>query len=87
MSEAAGARETQELYIEMDESDIYFLETIIKGYDGIAHVRRDWHMCGGRRFVKILVPPEFMGELLEVLERIAQYMPIGEIRPSLAVAE
>lgn len=73
-------RDTLELYVEMRERDIYFLETVFKGYDGIAHVRRDWYMKGGRRFVKIFVPPGLMDEALRVLEHAKRYIPIGEIR-------
>ena len=76
-------RDTLELYVEMRERDIYFLETILKGYDGIAHVRRDWHVKGDRRFVKILVPPGLMDEVLRVLEHAKRYIPIGEIRTEL----
>lgn len=76
-------RDTFELYVEMRERDIYFLETIFKGYDGIAHVRRDWHMKDGRRFVKILVPPGLRDEVLCVLERAKRYIPLGEIRTEL----
>ena len=76
-------RDTLELYVEMRERDIYFLETIVKGYDGIAHVRRDWHVKGGRRFVKIFVPPGLMDEVLRVLEHAKRYIPLGEIRTEL----
>jgi hypothetical protein len=79
----APPEDTLELYVEMRERDIYFLETIFKGYDGIAHVRRDWLMRGGRRFVKILVPPGLMDEVLRILRRVKRYIPIGEIRTEL----
>lgn len=76
-------RDTLELYVEMRERDIYFLETIIKGYDGIAHVRRDWLMRNGRRFVKVLVPPGLMDQVLTIIKRAKRYIPIGEIRTEL----
>ncbi|GEM_PF-1826151 len=82
-AQAEIPRDTLALYVEMRERDIYFLETIVKGYDGIAHVRRDWLMRNGRRFVKILVPPGLMDEVLAILKRARRYIPIGEIRTEL----
>lgn len=76
-------QDTLALYVEMDERDIHFLETIIKGYDGVAHVRRDWLMSDGKRFVKILVPPDLMGEVRQILANISDYIKIGEIRTEL----
>jgi hypothetical protein len=76
-------QDTIELYVEMDERDICFLDTIIKGYDGVAHVRRDWLIKDGRRFVKLLVPPDLVGEVRRILENISGYIEIGEIRTEL----
>lgn len=77
------AQETLEVFVEMAERDIYFLETILAGYDGIGHVRRDWHVRDGRRFVKILVPADFRDDVLRALENARKYVHIGEIRSSL----
>ncbi len=82
-SSASIPSDTRAIYVEMRERDIYFLETIVKGYDGIAHVRRDWLARNGRRFVRILVPPGLEGEVLRVLERVKRYIPLGEIRTEL----
>jgi len=76
-------QDTLALYVEMDEKDIHFLETIIKGYDGVAHVRRDWLIRDGKRFVKILVPPDLIGEVRRILTEIGRYIKIGEIRTEL----
>lgn len=76
-------RDTVEIYVEMREKDLNFLETILKGYDGIAHVRRDWFQRGGRRFFKILVPPGLEAEVERVLEGLREYIWIGEIRQTI----
>lgn len=78
------SRDTVDLYVEMAERDIYFLETIMDAYEGIAHVRRDWYMADGQRFVKILVAPDFWDDVQRVMENVARHVPIGEVRSSLS---
>jgi hypothetical protein len=80
---ARPPEDTIELYVEMEESDICFLETIIKGYDGVAHVCRDWIIKEGKRFVKLLVPPDLVDEVRRILGNISKYIEIGEIRTEL----
>ena len=71
------------LYVQMAERDIYFLETIIDAYDGIAHVRRDWHAATGERYVKVLVAPDFLDDVHRVIDEARRHVPIGEVRSSL----
>lgn len=78
------SRDTVELYVQMNERDIYFLETIIDAYDGIAHVRRDWHTADGQRYVKILVAPDFWDDVHRVIANVGQHVPVGNVRTSLA---
>lgn len=78
------SRDTVELYVQMAERDIYFLETIVDAYDGIAHVRRDWYMADGLRYVKVLVAPDFCDDVQRVIANVARHVPIGEVRTSLA---
>ena len=75
--------ETVNLFVEMKEKDLHFLEMILTAYDGIAHLRRDWIVREGRRFFKILVPPDFVDEVRRVLEDMRKYIEIGEIRTTL----
>ena len=67
-------------YVQMDEKDIHFLSSVIKGYDGIAHVRRDWIVREGYRWVKIMVPPGFDGEFQDVLDHASKFIRIGDAR-------
>lgn len=71
------------LYVQMAERDIYFLETIIDAYDGIAHVRRDWHTADGERYVKVLAAPDFLDDVHRVIDNARRHVPIGEVRSSL----
>lgn len=70
-------------FVEMDEKDIHFLGSVVKGYDGIAHVRRDWIVRDGSRWVKILVPPGFEEDVDHVLEHAREFIRIGRIRKDL----
>jgi hypothetical protein len=76
-------QDTVNLFVEMSEKDVHFLEMILKAYDGIAHLRRDWFVREGRRFFKILVPPDFVEEVKRLLAHMRKYIEIGEIRDSL----
>lgn len=84
MSDGPVKRDSVELYVQMAERDIYFLETIIEAYDGIAQVRRDWHMVDGQRYVKILTSPDFCDDVRRVLNNVARHIPVGEVRSSLS---
>ena len=75
--------DTAELYVQMAERDIYFLETIIDAYDGIAHVRRDWYMANGRRYVKVLVAPDLWDDVQRVIDHVSRHVPVGDVRTSL----
>lgn len=81
--EVGPPQDTVDLYVELEEKDMFFLEAILKGYDGVAHTRRDWFMKDGRRFFKILVPPDLLDETRRILENLRKYIRIGEIRTSL----
>lgn len=78
------SQDTAEIYVQMNERDIYFLETIIDAYDGIAHVRRDWYMADDQRYVKVLVAPDFWDDVLRVIENVGRHVPIGDVRTSLS---
>ena len=74
------AERALELYVELPESQIHLLDAIISGYDGIAQLRRDWCLYRGRRYCLLLVPPGFLEEARQVLERARAHLDIGEIR-------
>lgn len=67
------------LYVEIDGRDVHFLDAIIKGYPGIANVRRDYRVYGGKTYYKILTSPDFMAETKEVIRRLRDYIHIGHI--------
>jgi len=75
-----SATNTISYFVQMDERDIHVLSSIIKGFDGIAHVRRDWIVREGHRWVKIMVPPGFEEETERVLQNASKIIEIGAIR-------
>jgi len=68
------------LLVELEERDVHFVSTIIRGYDGIADLRRDYRLIEGKTFFKLLVPPGFRREVEGVLEELREYASIGEVR-------
>lgn len=75
--------DTVNLFVELEEKDVHFLDTIIKGYNGIANVRRDYKVREGKIYFKILVSPDLLEESKQVLEELREYISIGEIREEL----
>lgn len=70
----------QTLLIELEERDIHFLDTIIRGYDGIACLRRDYRLINGKTYFKLLVSPGFRREVDQLLEELRGYAWIGEVQ-------
>ncbi|MFP4588806.1 MAG: DUF4911 domain-containing protein [Candidatus Acetothermia bacterium] len=71
--------DTLDLFVELDQEDLHFLDDIVKSYDGIANVRREYRPYKGQKQFKILVSPDFLVELKAVLRNLRQYIYIGEI--------
>ncbi len=68
------------LLIELDERDIYLVDTVLLGYDGIAHLRRDYRLIDNRKFFELLVPCGFLDEVQAVLEELRGHVRLGEVR-------
>jgi hypothetical protein len=68
------------LLVELEERDVHFVDTIIRGYDGIADLRRDYRLIEGRTFFILLVPPGFRREVEQLLNELREYASIGEVR-------
>lgn len=68
------------LLVELEERDVHFVSTIIRGYDGIADLRRDYRLIEGRTFFKLRIPAAFRREVEGLLEELREYAAIGEVR-------
>lgn len=66
------------LFVEVPEEDLHFLDGIVKGYPGIANVRREYIIKDGKMYFLILVSPDFLEEMKKVLARLKKYIDIGE---------
>lgn len=71
-------RDTIKLYVEVASKDVHFLDAIIKGYPGIANVRRQYALREDKTYFLILVSPDFLAETKKVLKRLKGYIHIGE---------
>jgi hypothetical protein len=80
----APPTDTITIYVEMDEKDIHFLGSVVKGYDGVAHVRRDWVVADGSRWVKIFVPPGFERDIERIIDHAREFIKIGRVRVGTA---
>lgn len=56
--------DTIDVFVEIDEEDLHFLDTVIKTYDGLANVRREYRKVKEQKQFLILVSPDFLDELL-----------------------
>lgn len=71
--------DTIDVFVEIDEEDLHFLDTVIKTYDGLANVRREYRKVKEQKQFLVLVSPDFLDELLRVLRGLRKYVFIGEI--------
>ncbi len=71
--------DTISVFVEVDEEDLHFLDSIIKAYDGMANVRREYRKSRGQKQFLILVSPDFLDELKPVLRSLRKHVFIGEI--------
>jgi len=68
-----------EVYVELEEEDLYFLDAIIEGYDGIANVRREYREVGGDKEFRILTSPGCLNKTLSVIRDLRRFIFIGRI--------
>ncbi len=66
-------------WIATSEEEIHFIDAIISAYDGMASVRRDFEVFGGKVMYKIYVSPGMEDEFLEVVARLRETAAIGEL--------
>lgn len=70
---------TIDVYVEIEEEDVHFLDAIMKSYDGVANVRREYRMVREQKQFRVLVSRDLLEETKEVLRNLRQYIYIGEI--------
>lgn len=68
-----------ELYVELEEEDLHFLDAVIEGYDGIANVRREYRVRDGGKEFRILTSPGYLDFTVETIRDLRRFLFIGKI--------
>lgn len=68
-----------EVYVELEEEDLYFLDAVIEGYDGIANVRREYREVEGDKEFRILTSPGCLDKTLAVIRDLRRFIFVGRI--------
>ncbi|MCF7890819.1 DUF4911 domain-containing protein [Candidatus Bipolaricaulota bacterium] len=68
-----------EVYVELEEEDLYFLDAVIEGYDGIANVRREYREIEGDKEFRILTSPGCLDKTLAVIRDLRRFIFVGRI--------
>ncbi len=71
--------DTVEVYVELEEEDLHFLDAILEGYDGIANVRREYRVVDGDKQFRILTSPSCLDRTLEVIRDLRRFIFVGRI--------
>lgn len=72
-------KDSIEIYVELEEEDLHFLDAVIEGYDGIANARREYREVEGHKEFRILTSPGYKGKTLEVIRDLRRFIFIGRI--------
>lgn len=68
-----------ELYVELEEEDLHFLDAVIEGYDGIANVRREYREKDGGKEFRILTSPGCLDRTIGIIRDLRRFIFIGKI--------
>ncbi|MFB6215032.1 MAG: hypothetical protein ABEI54_04100 [Candidatus Bipolaricaulia bacterium] len=68
-----------EVYVELEEEDLYFLDAVIEGYDGIANVRREYREVEGDKEFRILTSPGCLDKTLAVIRDLRRFIFVGRV--------
>ncbi len=68
-----------EVYVELEEEDLHFLDAVIEGYDGIANARREYRVVNGRKEFRILTSPGYVDQTVSVIRDLRCFIFVGRI--------
>lgn len=72
-------RDASVFWIETNEREVHFIDAIASAYDGLANVRRDYHLQDGRIYFKVYVACGMEDEFLSLLEDLRRAAAIGQV--------
>lgn len=70
-------RDATVYWVNTAESEVHFLDAIVSAYDGLANVRRDYHLRDGKIYFKVYVAPGMEDEFEEMMGRLHRVAKIG----------
>ncbi len=68
-----------ELYVEMEECDLHFLDAVIKVYDGVANVRREYRVIDEEKQFLVYTSPGLLDFTVNAIRSLRKYIYIGKI--------
>jgi hypothetical protein len=68
-----------EVYVELEEEDLHFLDAVLEGYDGIANVRREYRVVDGNKEFRIYTSPGCLDRTLSVIRDLRRFIFVGKI--------
>lgn len=68
-----------ELYVELEEEDLHFLDAVVEGYDGIANVRREYRVRDGEKEFRILTSPGYLDFAVGIIRDLRRFIFVGKI--------
>ena len=71
--------ESIEVFVELEEEDLHFLDAVIEGYDGIANVRREYRETAGDKEFRIYTSPGCLDQTLQVIRDLRRFIFVGRI--------
>lgn len=77
--EGGPPEDSIEVYVELEEEDLHFLDAIIEGYDGIANTRREYRVVEGRKEFRILTSPGYVDRTVSIIRDLRRFIFVGRI--------
>ena len=79
LGEGGPPEDSIEVYVELEEEDLHFLDAVIEGYDGIANARREYRVVNGRKEFRVLTSPGYVDLTVSVIRDLRRFIFVGRI--------
>ncbi|MFW6190770.1 MAG: hypothetical protein ACOC49_03895 [Candidatus Bipolaricaulota bacterium] len=68
-----------EVYAEIEEEDLHYLDAVIEGYDGVANARREYREIRGHKEFRILTSSGYLNKTVEIIRDLRRFIFVGRI--------
>ncbi len=72
-------RDATVYWVETSEEEVHFIDAIVSAYDGLANVRRDYRVRGGKTYFKVYVGPGLEDEFERLILKLRKKAKIGDV--------